>query len=172
MSLSEELHSRGALAGQSPPNKVPGWYHTPCLRGPKFQLPKDSNKASTTQQQGNPDMTTDTQADTNTKPKTSSHVRFTDQQLARIQRHSKTTGESIPDLLKRAYFSREHPQPLLNKDDADRILTALARIGNNINQIARHLNAGFREGFQGGLAQAFNDLARLRSFAGGFDGTH
>ena len=50
--------------------------------------------------------------------------------------------------------------------------SALAPIGNNINQIAKHLNAGFREGFQGGLAEAFSDLAQLRSFVGGFDGRH
>ena len=87
----------------------------------------------------------------------SSHVRFSEQEYARLQKMKATTGLSIPDLLKKALFNRmDLERPLLSPDDVARIMEELRRQGNNINQIAKQINSGLLKGWN----QSFNALVR------------
>jgi hypothetical protein len=54
----------------------------------------------------------------------------------------------------------------------DYMLNELRRIGNNVNQIAKVLNSGFREGWNSALAQVRDDLDTLRRYVVGFYGNH
>ena len=86
--------------------------------------------------------------------KKSSHVRFTDVEIAALERDELVRGVSIPALLKEAYFSGRPTAILMSKEDQKAILTELLRQGNNLNQIARHLNAGI-------IANAKQELANI-----------
>ena len=91
----------------------------------------------------------------------STHVRFSNEQFERITRDAELSGESMPNLLKDAYFSGQSRVPLMRKDDAAMVISELNRIGVNFNQVAHHLNSGFREGFHDQLEQIANELHRL-----------
>jgi hypothetical protein len=99
-----------------------------------------------------------------------SHLRFTADEYQRLVEDAKTYGDSIPNLIKAVYFKRKLPPPAMAKDDADRVLAALNRIGNNVNQIARHLNAGFREGFTPQVTEMAEALRAIKNFVLGFHG--
>ena len=99
--------------------------------------------------------------DDNQKPKKpklpSSHVRFTESELRRMEKMQKATGLSIPEILKKNTFNRmDLERPLYDREHADRIITELKRVGNNLNQIARQINAGLMTGW----SQSFNSLTR------------
>ena len=90
-------------------------------------------------------------------------VRFTPNELKRIQKMKQTLGLSIPDILKQNTFNRFDLEcALYTREDADRIIVELKRIGNNLNQIARKINAGLLSGW----SQSFNgilvEIVRLR----------
>jgi hypothetical protein len=99
-----------------------------------------------------------------------SHLRFSVEEYARLVEDAKVYGDSIPNLIKSVYFNKKLPQPAMSKDDADRVLAALNRIGNNVNQIARQLNAGFREGFAPQVAEMAEALRAIKTFVLGFRG--
>lgn len=83
-------------------------------------------------------------------------VRFTGDEYQAIEEDSINTGKSIPTLLKEKYFKGPRPLPLLAKADLAKVLGDLGRIGNNLNQIARRLNSGIRQGFM----EEIEDLQR------------
>lgn len=94
----------------------------------------------------------------------STHVRFTSEQLERITRDSELSGETIPNLMKDAYFDGRSRVPLMRKDDARMLIMETNRIGVNLNQITAKLNSGFRAGFYDPLEQIARDLNRLTNF--------
>ena len=73
-------------------------------------------------------------------------VRFTKEEFEKIRSDAAEEGESLPVLLKRVYFGTRERRLAFHRDDAKRLMVDLARIGNNLNQIARRVNSGFREG--------------------------
>jgi hypothetical protein len=77
--------------------------------------------------------------------KKSSHVRFTDQELAQIEKDVRVRGRSIPTLLKEAYFEGRPTAVLMTQEEQQSVMTELLRQGNNLNQIARKVNAGISE---------------------------
>lgn len=90
-------------------------------------------------------------------------VKFSPQEYNQIQKVQKTTGESIPTLLKSAFFKCVTDfRPLMDRESASNILRELKRIGNNINQITKHLNAGF--GFEAcrGFPEICEELRNIR----------
>lgn len=98
-----------------------------------------------------------------TKATPSTHVRFTEIEYKRIDKMRQSLGLSIPDILKKNTFSRfDLESPLYTREDADRVIVELKRIGNNLNQIARKINAGLLSGW----SQSFNgfvaEIVRLR----------
>ena len=90
------------------------------------------------------------------------YVRVSAEEYRSIAGDAKQTGESLPDLLKRSYFSnRTRVTILMTKDDLKVVLGQLGRIGNNLNQIAKAMNTGFREGFNDdflGIRRSFDAL--------------
>ena len=72
----------------------------------------------------------------------SSHVRFSPSEYSRILKDKSATGNSIPELLKASYFSSFSYQPLFSKYEVKALRADMQRIGNNMNQVARHLNSG------------------------------
>ncbi len=85
----------------------------------------------------------------------SSCVRFSESEYKRIQKMTAALGLSIPDILKQNTFNRLDLEcPLYSREDADRIIVELKRIGNNLNQIAHKVNSGLMTGW----SQSFNAL--------------
>ena len=100
----------------------------------------------------------------------SSHVRFTEDQYSRIEDDARIYGKSIPELLRAAYFGSLPPRPAFSVEDAKRIVIAINRVGNNVNQVARHVNSGFRSGFAPMLDEIRAHLLAIRNFAVGLNG--
>lgn len=99
-------------------------------------------------------------------------VRFSPDEYERLTNDKRVTGMSIPGLLKRTYFKGPPLSPLMCPEDQRTALTELRRIGTNINQIAKHLNSGFREGWYEEFVQVRDNVAWLRQFITGFSGNH
>ncbi|MAV92001.1 MAG: hypothetical protein CL676_11330 [Bdellovibrionaceae bacterium] len=78
-------------------------------------------------------------------------VRMSSQEYSRIRKESNKTGKSIPELLREAYFSTPPRKVLVNKDDLTVLRKDINKIGNNLNQVARKLNAGFMHGWSNTL---------------------
>ena len=70
------------------------------------------------------------------------HVRLTESQKERLDKDSKITGSSIPDLLRESYFKRLPLKLVFDKDGESKFLAEFRRIGNNINQLAKAANSG------------------------------
>ncbi len=68
-------------------------------------------------------------------------IRFNDEDFERIASDSLSSRKSIPQLLKDAYFNRMPTRVLLGAEGERQFFAEIKRIGNNINQIARHLNS-------------------------------
>ena len=108
----------------------------------------------------------------NAKKTLSSYVRFSEHEYERITDEAAILGESIPWVLKNSHFNKKPVVPMFSFDDARKIISALARIGNNVNQIARKINSGFREGSNDYLRNISEDIGVLRTFAEGTYGNH
>ena len=74
-------------------------------------------------------------------------VRFSRGEYGQLENDTAIMGKTIPELLKESYFIGPAVTPLMSKEDFKVLMGQLGRIGNNINQIARKVNSGFREGF-------------------------
>lgn len=77
----------------------------------------------------------------------SSHVRMSPKEYKRIKRDSELSRKSIPELLRESYFSKPPGKVLVNKNDLEILRKDLSRIGNNLNQIAKRVNAGLMHGW-------------------------
>lgn len=99
------------------------------------------------------------------------NIRFDEDEYMRICNDAKIYGETVPGVLKAVYFERLPPAPKFSKDDAIRISTAISRVGNNVNQIAKHLNSGGgTSGLGAVLTEVSEQLRVLKYFAVGVDG--
>ena len=94
----------------------------------------------------------------------SSHVRLTVEEYERLSHDADVTGDSIPKLLKDSYFSRPRLNPLMRHDDLKMVMGQLGKIGNNLNQVARQLNSGFRAGFNDDIEEIRRSFTRLMTF--------
>jgi hypothetical protein len=75
----------------------------------------------------------------------------------RLQSMVKATGLKAPELFRRALFSRmDLERPLFTPEQAKNFEAELRRQGNNVNQIAKQLNAGLMNGW----SQSLNSLVR------------
>jgi len=93
------------------------------------------------------------------------YIRMSPEEYRTIATEAKTTGETLPDLLKRVYFShKKRVAVLMKKEDLHTILGQLGRIGNNINQVARAMNQGICEGFNDDIRGMRQSLDGLMSF--------
>ena len=106
------------------------------------------------------------------KRKLASCVKFSENEYIQLLKDQIVWGESIPILLKKVYFNGPRIAPLMTAEDARATLAELRRIGTNINQIAKHLNSGFREGWNEDFIQIRDSIAALRRFVVGFCGNN
>lgn len=101
------------------------------------------------------------------KKETRTNVRFTEKEYALIEEAQRETGLSIPDLLKKAFFKhRTLLRPLLTKEQVDQVMSELRRQGNNLNQIAKQINSGLREGWNpsfNAMTKGYVDIRHLIS---------
>lgn len=98
------------------------------------------------------------------------HFRISQQEYERAQTLSKNLGHPLNDLFKNALFKGPLLAPLLSNDDAKNIMTQLQRMGTNVNQIAKHLNSGLREGFHQELGEIARELTVIRQYVSGVYG--
>lgn len=92
------------------------------------------------------------------------YVRLTDQEFNRLVKDASLHNNTLPTQMKEGYFDGLPQKLLFSRQDADAIRGELRRIGVNINQIARHVNSGLREGMDGSFIQfqeAFHALVNL-----------
>ncbi|MGE0175073.1 MAG: plasmid mobilization relaxosome protein MobC [Oligoflexales bacterium] len=102
--------------------------------------------------------------------KRQTHIRFTEDEYSQLLNDSEVYGETVPNLMKAVYFRKKLLQPVMNREDALQVLTALNRIGNNANQIARQLNSGFRQGFNSMVEELRNDIQSMKHYILGLRG--
>lgn len=75
-------------------------------------------------------------------------ARFTEAELLSVTRVSESTGMSVSELLRYGVLrelpppSRRNVHPVKDRGELARLLGAVGRIGNNINQLAHVANAG------------------------------
>ena len=100
------------------------------------------------------------------------HIHFTDDEYATLKDDAMLYRKSIPDVIKAVYFRQALARPLLASDDARKILAELNRIGNNVNQIARQMNSGIRDGFNPAVDELRQEVAALRHMVMGAHGNH
>ncbi|MGE0175140.1 MAG: plasmid mobilization relaxosome protein MobC [Oligoflexales bacterium] len=99
------------------------------------------------------------------------NIRFDEQEYFQICNDATIYGDTVPGMLKAVYFKRLPPAPKFSKDDALHIVMAINRVGNNINQIARHINSGGSpNAVNSGLSDVRHQLSLLKYFVVGVDG--
>ncbi len=79
-------------------------------------------------------------------------VRMSPSEYKRMKKDSRTSGKSIPELLRDSYFGNLPVKVLVNKNDLDILRKDLNRIGNNLNQVAKRLNSGLMHGWSNTLS--------------------
>lgn len=100
------------------------------------------------------------------------YVRMSQEDYARVQKMCEATGESMPELFRKALLKRKDlEQPAMKPDDVHEIKVALNRLGGSIHQIAKHLNFGGRDGWNISFNQFTRAVADLRHmFIGNYAG--
>ncbi len=102
-----------------------------------------------------------------TKRLPASCVRFNEREYNRILKMKSALGLSIPDILKQNTFNRfDLESPLYTREDADRIIAELKRIGNNLNQIAHKINTGLMNGWNQSFNAMYVEIINLRKQMG------
>lgn len=104
--------------------------------------------------------------DTASKPKEpparlASYVRFSPDEFERIEKDHIRRHVSIPELLKEAYFGKPPVAILMTQEEQKSWIRELNQMGNNLNQITRKINAGFRTGLDADLAQIRQKITSL-----------
>ena len=81
----------------------------------------------------------------------------------RLAADAETFGKSLPDMLRVGYFRGAPAAPLVAKREAQAILVALARLGNNVNQIARQVNSASRPTYASEFTALSEEVAVLNT---------
>lgn len=96
-------------------------------------------------------------------------ARFNDQEKAVVKSMAEKRGQSIGTLLRATLLGIPAParavrRPAVETQAVVKLLAELGKIGSNVNQIAKHLNAG-RPGdtMENLLADAMRDLLEMRT---------
>lgn len=89
-------------------------------------------------------------------------VRFTESEFLTLTKDAIASGRNIQRLLKESYFGKGPNKILFHREDAQNFLRELHRIGVNVNQIAKALNSGFREGWYDAFGKIADDMNSLK----------
>ena len=88
-------------------------------------------------------------------------VRMSPSEYEQIKRDSEASGKSIPKLLRESYFSRPPMKVLVSQRDLAFLRKDLNRIGNNLNQVAKRLNANLMHGWSDTLELVLEQFKTL-----------
>ena len=92
-------------------------------------------------------------------------VKFTEKEFIQIKKVQLCTGETLPKLLKAAFFEKVTDfRPLMDRDMARAILKELRRSTDDLNHIRRELDKGFGYEFVKGFPEIADRLGEMRSF--------
>ena len=91
------------------------------------------------------------------------NIRFSEEEYSRVSNDAVSYGETVPGIVKAVYFDHLPPLPKYAREDAVRILAAINRVGNNINQIARQVNTGIGGNVATLLQEAVTYLSILKA---------
>ena len=90
------------------------------------------------------------------------YIRLSPDEYLRLAKESYMLGTTLQERVRHLCFSgAASQQSLFPVADKQEILIALSRIGNNVNQIARAMNCGIREGFNPNLDAMQSAFAQL-----------
>lgn len=103
----------------------------------------------------------------NRKRKKQISFRVSDEEYENLEAKSKIANLSIPQYCKDVSLSRKIRQPKIDNKGATEIALELRRIGNNINQISKHLNSGLnvQEGQINDLERGLGEIWQLLNSA-------
>ena len=102
----------------------------------------------------------------NTSQVPTSHVRFTRDEFFQLKKDELLTGQSIPWLLKTAYFHRGISAPTLDSETRKAALRELAYIGNNLNQLSKQVNSGLISNVKEEVLEMLHTFRNLRNYLG------
>ncbi len=91
-------------------------------------------------------------------------VRVSNDELERLKSDSTKTRKTMPTLLRETYFNKIPQNVLMNDDDVEKIRAEINRIGNNVNQIAKQINAGIRHGWNSSFDSISEQLKLLNQY--------
>ena len=75
------------------------------------------------------------------------YVQLTDEEMKQVENLCISYGEKVQRLFRRLIFGVELPKVVLHPESGRDLLTAVHRIGNNVNQIAKRVNQGVTRGW-------------------------
>lgn len=86
--------------------------------------------------------------------------RVNDDEYKQLQKKSEIANLSVPQYCKDVSLEKTIREPGIDYKGASEIALEIRRIGNNINQVAKHLNSGFdvSQGQISGLQKGLNDI--------------
>ena len=90
------------------------------------------------------------------------YLRFSEEEYSELLDLAHARGQKPQDFIKSIIFHGGDKRPLFNSENSQKLNAEIKRIGNNFNQIAKHLNSGFRRDWSDALENCAHDLEQLR----------
>ncbi len=94
------------------------------------------------------------------------YIRLPEEQLKKLEEACRGEGPKPQQLLLWGLHAHLNPNFVSFDKSAAQILTSLNRIGNNVNQIARRVNAGVGRGWYQEFDQFVKELEEMRRMLG------
>ena len=79
-----------------------------------------------------------------------------------VLKESNKTGRSVPSLLRDSFFNRLPTKFLLKPEQGERLIKEVNKVGVNINQIARKVNAGVGYGWNESIQRYYDSLDAIK----------
>ena len=91
-------------------------------------------------------------------------VKVNGAEKVKLEKMASVVGVSVPALFRKLALSKNNLEaPCYSAEDAHGLRVAINRVGNNVNQIAAHLNAGMRTGWNMSFNQVLRDFEAIRN---------
>tara|TARA_Y100000817_G_scaffold310967_1_gene302387 strand:- start:490 stop:834 length:345 start_codon:yes stop_codon:yes gene_type:complete len=90
------------------------------------------------------------------------NVKLSDQDYLRLYKQHQKIGRSMPSILRESWLNQIPTKVLLNTQEGERLIKEMNRLGININQIARRVNAGVGYGWNKGIQECAESLNAMK----------